>query len=184
MKAKGSLDLLGPSTQGAINALLAGAIRRGWSRATPTVRRCRITPSRSRVRSLDLDELVTRVALASRLTHNTSVALASAAAVAGAGECRRRGSHLRGDDRHRLRRGGSGVTTRSLDRRCGRRGAIRWAIDLVRRTRRRRVSWTCCRFWSAPSLATWSRWAGGLSPWRAPSSDEPWLAVSVAASLA
>jgi len=85
MKAKGSLDLLGPSTKRAINALLAGGDpeevgRRGDTNGAAM----RITPVAIAVRSLDLDELVTRVALASRLTHNTSVALAGAAAVAGA----------------------------------------------------------------------------------------------------
>jgi len=49
MKAKGSLDLLGPSTKRAINALLAGGDpEEVGRRATPTVRRCASHRSRSR----------------------------------------------------------------------------------------------------------------------------------------
>ena len=77
--------MLGPSTKRAILALLAGGDpeevgRRGDTNGAAM----RITPVAIAVRSLDIDELVSRVAQASRLTHNTSVALAGAAAVAGA----------------------------------------------------------------------------------------------------
>jgi ADP-ribosylglycohydrolase len=85
MRARGSLDLLGPSTKRAIGALLAGAdISQAGRSGVTNGAAMRITPVGIAAPSADLDSLVERVVEASRATHNTGVALAGAAAVAAA----------------------------------------------------------------------------------------------------
>ena len=182
MKAKGSLDLLGPSTKRAINALMAGGDpeevgRRGDTNGAAM----RITPVAIAVRSLDLDELVTRVAQASRLTHNTSVALAGAAAVAGAVSAGVEGltfdvmidtaceAAVRGSRRgHWI--AGADVAVR-----------IRWAIDLVHGLDAEGVV-DLLPILVGTSLATWESVPAAFAVASA-FREEPWLACRVAASL-
>jgi len=85
MRGRGSADLLGPSTSRAIGALLAGADidQAGRSGATNGAA-MRITPVGIATPCSNLEFLVGRVADASRVTHNTGLALAGAAAVAAA----------------------------------------------------------------------------------------------------
>jgi ADP-ribosylglycohydrolase len=85
MRARGSLDLLGPSTRQALAALAAGATadqagRHGVTNGAAM----RIAPVGIATSSRDPRLLEHRVIAASRLTHNTGVALAGAAAVAAA----------------------------------------------------------------------------------------------------
>jgi ADP-ribosylglycohydrolase len=88
MAARGSLDLLGPSTKRAVAAVLAGAPpeEAGTSGDTNGAA-MRIAPV-GIATSLDLPDslstLVDRVVAASRVTHNTGLALSGAAAVAAA----------------------------------------------------------------------------------------------------
>ena len=83
MRARGSLDLLGPSTRQALAALAAGADVAEAGRAGLTNGAAmRITPVGIATASGDPGLLEDRVVAASRLTHNTGVALAGAAAVA------------------------------------------------------------------------------------------------------
>ena len=83
MRARGSLDLLGPSTRQALAALAAGADVTEAGRAGLTNGAAmRITPVGIATASRDPGLLEDRVVAASRLTHNTGVALAGAAAVA------------------------------------------------------------------------------------------------------
>ena len=85
MRARGSLDLLGPSTRQALGALAAGAEhRRGGQAGTTNGAAMRITPVGVATPSADPGLLVDRVVAASRVTHNTGIALAGAAAVAAA----------------------------------------------------------------------------------------------------
>jgi ADP-ribosylglycohydrolase len=85
MRARGSLDLLGPSTKRAITALLAGAdIDQAGRFGVTNGAAMRITPVGIATPSASLDGLIDRVVAASRATHNTGVALAGAAAVAAA----------------------------------------------------------------------------------------------------
>ncbi len=85
MRARGSLDLLGPSTKRAIGALLAGVdVDQAGRSGVTNGAAMRITPVAIAAPSADLDGLVDRVVEASRATHNTGVALAGAAAVAAA----------------------------------------------------------------------------------------------------
>jgi ADP-ribosylglycohydrolase len=85
MTARGSLDLLGPSTRRAIDAVLAGVPPEEAGRSGDTNGAAmRIAPVGLMVRADDLTALVDAVQQASLVTHNTSVALAGAAAVAAA----------------------------------------------------------------------------------------------------
>ncbi len=82
-RARGSLDLLGPSTAAAITALQAGTPPQESGRnGTTNGAAMRICPVGIAVDSSDLARLVDRVVGASLATHHTSVALAGAAAVA------------------------------------------------------------------------------------------------------
>ncbi len=85
MRARGSLDLLGPSTRRAIDALRAGGDLGTVGRSgTTNGAAMRIAPVGIAWVADDLDALVEAVVEASRLTHDTSLALAAAAAVAAA----------------------------------------------------------------------------------------------------
>src|SRR5579863_9383717 len=85
MTARGSLDLLGPSTRRAIDAVLAGIPPEEAGRFGDTNGAAmRIAPVGLMVSADDLTALVDAVQRASLVTHNTSVALAGAAAVAAA----------------------------------------------------------------------------------------------------
>ena len=86
MAERGSLDLLGPSTKRAVTAVLAGTPpeEAGASGATNGAA-MRIAPVGIAVPlDLGLSTLVDHVEAASRVTHNTGIALAGAAAVAAA----------------------------------------------------------------------------------------------------
>ncbi|SNT45082.1 ADP-ribosylglycohydrolase family protein [Rhodococcoides kyotonense] len=86
MKARGSLDLLGPSTKQAVERILAGTDPNEAGRfGTTNGAAMRVTPAAIAV-SLDggVGAFVDAVYLSSFVTHNTSLGIASAAAVAGA----------------------------------------------------------------------------------------------------
>ena len=85
MAARGSLDLLGPSTRRAIDAVLAGTPpEQAGATGDTNGAAMRIAPVGVAVAADDLTALVDAVHQASLVTHNTSVALAGAAAVAAA----------------------------------------------------------------------------------------------------
>ncbi len=85
MRARGSLDLLGPSTKSAVAAILAGApVSEAGRHGTTNGAAMRVAPIGIAVESGDLSTLVDRVVEASAVTHNTGIALAGASAVAAA----------------------------------------------------------------------------------------------------
>ncbi len=85
MRARGSLDLLGPSTGQALAALAAGAdVTETGRHGVTNGAAMRVAPVGIATSSRDPRLLEDRVVAASRLTHNTGVALAGAAAVAAA----------------------------------------------------------------------------------------------------
>jgi ADP-ribosylglycohydrolase len=95
MRARGSLDLLGPSTKRALSAVAAGAgLDEAGRSGTTNGAAMRITPVGIATGCGELDLLVDRVVAASRLTHNTGVALAGAAAIAAAVSARLDGATL------------------------------------------------------------------------------------------
>ena len=107
MRARGSLDLLGPSTKRAISALLAGAdIEQAGRFGATNGAAMRITPVGIATPSATSTCLVDRVVAASRATHNTGVALAGAAAVAAAVSAGIDGAGLAEAIEPRRRRGG------------------------------------------------------------------------------
>jgi ADP-ribosylglycohydrolase len=85
MAARGSLDLLGPSTRRAVAAVLAGtAPEEAGTSGDTNGAAMRIAPVGITMAADNLPTLVDAVHEASLVTHNTSVALAGAAAVAAA----------------------------------------------------------------------------------------------------
>ena len=85
MAGRGSLDLLGPSTRRAVDAVLAGTPpEKAGLHGDTNGAAMRVTPVGIKVAPDDPRALVEAVQEASLVTHNTSVALAGAAAVAAA----------------------------------------------------------------------------------------------------
>ncbi|WP_420369919.1 ADP-ribosylglycohydrolase family protein [Curtobacterium sp. L1-20] len=85
MQAKGSLDLLGPSTKTAVQRILDGVpASEAGSTGTTNGAAMRIAPVGIAVPSGDLVRLVDAVQDASRVTHDTGLGIAGAAAVAAA----------------------------------------------------------------------------------------------------
>ncbi|MER9328217.1 ADP-ribosylglycohydrolase family protein [Mesorhizobium sp. M0488] len=85
VKARGSYDLLGPSTKRAIDAINNGVSAEEAGRSGDTNGAAmRIAPVGIMLPPEPLDALVAKVAETCRATHNTSIAIASAAAVAAA----------------------------------------------------------------------------------------------------
>ncbi|WP_241992747.1 ADP-ribosylglycohydrolase family protein [Cryobacterium lactosi] len=85
MRAKGSLDLLGPSTRGALARILAGESTAESGRFGVTNGAAmRVAPVGVMMPADDLPALVDRVVESALATHNTGVAIAGAAAVAAA----------------------------------------------------------------------------------------------------
>ena len=85
MEAAGSADLLGPSTRHALALVSAGAsIERSGRGGTTNGAAMRIAPVGIAFSAAPLERLVTAVAQAGYVTHNTTIANAGAAAVAAA----------------------------------------------------------------------------------------------------
>ena len=85
MRRRGSRDLLGPSTSRAIAELLSGSdVREAGRHGTTNGAAMRITPIGISTPVSNLTALVDRVEAVSRISHNTGVALAGAAAIAAA----------------------------------------------------------------------------------------------------
>ncbi|MER8385441.1 ADP-ribosylglycohydrolase family protein [Mesorhizobium sp. M1428] len=85
VKARGSYDLLGPSTKRAIDAIKSGVAPEEAGRGGDTNGAAmRIAPVGIMMPPEPLEALVAKVAETCRATHNTSIAIASAAAVAAA----------------------------------------------------------------------------------------------------
>src|SRR5205814_3130986 len=81
MRIRGSLGLLGPSTKKALNEILTGtSIDDAGRSGTTNGAAMRVAPVGVATPPHDLGLLVDRVVAASRVTHNTGLALAGAAA--------------------------------------------------------------------------------------------------------
>ncbi|HLQ57551.1 MAG TPA: ADP-ribosylglycohydrolase family protein [Streptosporangiaceae bacterium] len=189
MRARGSLDLLGPSTRAAIGALLGGAnIDQAGRSGVTNGAAMRIAPVGVAAPAADLDGLVDRVVEASRATHNTSVALAGAAAVAAAVSAGIDGAAV--PDASRL-----GVAAAQRAVRRGRWVAaadvaarITWATGLATELARRPGELDACAVIDTvytlvgTSLATQESVPAAFAVLAA-SPDDPWLACRIAASL-
>lgn len=135
MEARGSLDLLGPSTKAAIAAIQAGAAPDDdpGARGTTNGAAMRIAPVGIAFSAAG-GALLPAVVEASRLTHNTGLGLSAAAAVAAAvstalddpGRSVDDGAQAAADAAARLEDAGNWVAGGSVSAR------IRWATELVR----------------------------------------------------
>jgi ADP-ribosylglycohydrolase len=85
MRARGSLDLLGPSTKRAVDAVVDGeSVNESGRYGTTNGAAMRVTPIGIAVSTTDLAALVDRVVESCLVSHNTGVAIAGASAVAAA----------------------------------------------------------------------------------------------------
>jgi len=182
MRARGSHDLLGPSSRRALAALSAGAgVGEAGRHGVTNGAAMRVTPVGIATPACDLPLLVDRVVGASRLTHNTGIALAGAAAVAAAVSAGIDGSPL--PDAIALAvsaaasAAGRGHWAAGAD--VGSR--IAWAAGLVTGLDLDRVSDTVYRL-VGTSLAVQESVPAAFAVAAAVPGD-PWLACRVAASL-
>lgn len=133
VKARGSYDLLGPSTKRAIDAINAGAPPEEAGRNGDTNGAAmRIAPVGIMMPLEPLDALVAKAAETCRATHNTSIAIAAASSVAAAISCGIAGGGLREAMDRAVEAARLGV--REGDRITGPDIAARigWASELVR----------------------------------------------------
>lgn len=180
MRARGSLSLLGPSTKRALAALAAGASPGDAGRSGVTNGAAmRVTPVG--IATADPALLVDRVVAASRLTHNTGVALAGAAAVAAAVSAGIGGDPLPAA----IVRAVSAATDAAARGRwvAGADVAARitWATGLVAGLGRDEVMDTVYRL-VGTGLAVQESVPAAFAV-AAASPDDPWLACRIAASL-
>ena len=133
VKARGSYDLLGPSTKRAIDAINDGVPPEEAGRDGDTNGAAmRIAPVGIMMPPEPLEALVAKVAETCRATHNTSIAIASAAAVAAAVSHGIAGCDWREASRRAVDAGAARRETRALDRRPRCRGPHRLGLELVR----------------------------------------------------
>ena len=182
MRARGSLDLLGPSTRQALAALAAGADVAEAGRAGLTNGAAmRITPVGIATASGDPGLLEDRVVAASRLTHNTGVALAGAAAVAMAVSAGIDGDPLPVAIGRAVAAAASAAGRGHWAAGADVAARINWATGLVAGLPQSQVIGTVSRL-VGTSLATQESVPAAFAVAAAVSGD-PWLACRTAASL-
>jgi ADP-ribosylglycohydrolase len=182
MRARGSLDLLGPSTRQALAALAAGAdVTEAGRHGVTNGAAMRVAPVGIATSSREPRLLEERVVAASRLTHNTGVALAGAAAVAAAVS-----AGIDGDPLPVAISRGVAAAASAAHRGHWIAGAdvaarITWATGLVAGLPQRQVLDTVYRL-VGTSLATQESVPAAFAVAAAVPGD-PWLACRLAASL-
>ena len=182
MRARGSLDLLGPSTRQALAALAAGtdaaeAGRHGVTNGAAM----RVAPVGIATSSRDPRLLEDRVVAASRLTHNTGVALAGAAAVAAAVSAGIDGEPLPATIGRAVAAAASAARRGHWAAGADVAARINWATGLVAGLPQSQVIGTVSRL-VGTSLATQESVPAAFAVAAAVSGD-PWLACRTAASL-
>jgi len=182
MRARGSLDLLGPSTRQALAALAAGADadeagRHGVTNGAAM----RVTPVGIATASRDLRLLEDRVVAASRLTHNTGVALAGAAGVAAAVSAGIDGDPLPAAIGRAVAAAASAASRGHWTAGADVAARITWATGLVAGLPQHQVLDTVYRL-VGTSLATQESVPAAFAVAAAVPGD-PWLACRLAASL-
>jgi len=182
MRARGSLDLLGPSTRQALAALAAGvdaaeAGRHGVTNGAAM----RVAPVGVATPSRDPRLLEDRVVVASRLTHNTGLALAGAAAVAAAVSAGIDGDPLPVAIGRAVAAAASAAGRGHWTAGADVAARIEWATGLVAGLPGRQVLDTVYRL-VGTSLATQESVPAAFAV-AAAVPDDPWLACRLAASL-
>jgi ADP-ribosylglycohydrolase len=182
MRARGSLSLLGPSTKRALSAISAGAgIEDAGRSGTTNGAAMRITPVGVATPSADPDLLVERVVAASRVTHNTGVALAGAAAVAAAVSAGIDGATVPDAVRFAAARAASAAQRGHWAAGADVGSRITWAAGLVAGLGLAEAMDVVYRL-VGTSLATQESVPAAFAV-AAVSPDDPWLACRIAASL-
>lgn len=182
MRARGSLDLLGPSTTSAVAAVLAGVpVEEAGRNGTTNGAAMRIAPVGIAVGCTDLDALVDRVVEASFVTHHTGIAISGAAAVAAAVSAGIDGADVRSTFPVAVAAAALGaargrwVAGAQVSRR------IEWAVDLVDPTRPEQSLRDVAEL-VGTSLATQESVPAAFAV-LAMFPDDPWRACLTAASL-
>ena len=182
MRARGSLDLLGPSTRQALAALAAGTdIAEAGRRGVTNGAAMRMAPVGIATSARDPRLLEDRVVAASRLTHNTGVALAGAAAVAAAVSAGIDGEPLPAAIRRAVAAGASAAGRGHWAAGADVAARITWATGLVAGLPQNQVIGTVYRL-VGTSLATQESVPAAFAVAAAVPGD-PWLACRLAASL-
>ena len=182
MRARGSLDLLGPSTRQALAALGAGAgVAEAGRRGVTNGAAMRVAPVGIATSSRDPRLLEDRVVAASRLTHNTGVALAGAAAVAAAVSAGIDGDPLPAAINRAAAAAASAASRGHWTAGADVAARITWATGLVTGLSQGRVVDTVYRL-VGTSLATQESVPAAFAV-AAASPGDPWLACRLAASL-
>ena len=133
VKARGSYDLLGPSTKRAIDAINNGVPAEEAGRGGDTNGAAmRIAPVGIMMPLEPLDALVAKLAETCRATHNTSFAIASAAAVAAAVSCGAAGGDWRAASDQAVLAAQRGAALGHWTTGGDIAARIAWARDLVR----------------------------------------------------
>ena len=182
MRARGTLDLLGPSTRQALGALGAGVgVAEAGRRGVTNGAAMRVAPVGIATSSLDPRLLEDRVVAASRLTHNTGVALAGAAAVAAAVSAGIDGDPLHVAISRAVAAAASAASRGHWAAAADVAARITWATGLVTGLSQGQVLDTVYRL-VGTSLATQESVPAAFAV-AAASPGDPWLACRLAASL-
>jgi ADP-ribosylglycohydrolase len=182
MAARGSLDLLGPSTKRALDAVANGtppaeAGKHGDTNGAAM----RITPVGVVAAADNLPGLVDRVQQASLATHNTSVALAGAAAVAAAVSAGIDGADVTAATETAIAAAELGALRGHWTAGADVAARIRWAVDLVAGAEPQRAAEVIYTL-VGTSLATQESVSAAFAVLSAVPGD-PWQACLLAASL-
>ena len=181
MRARGSLDLLGPSSRRALDALASGAaVDEAGRYGVTNGAAMRVTPVGVATPSGDPRRLEDRVVAASRVTHNTGVALAGAAAVAAAVSAGIDGIPLPGVIEFAVAAAASAARRGHWVAGADVAARIAWATDLAAGQSDRVID-TVYRL-VGTSLATQESVPAAFAV-AAAAPDDPWLACRIAASL-
>jgi ADP-ribosylglycohydrolase len=182
MRARGSLDLLGPSSRRALAALAAGAgVDEAGRYGVTNGAAMRVTPVGVATPSDDPGLLEDRVVAASRVTHNTGIALAGAAAVAAAVSAGIDGIPLSGAIQIAVAAAASAARRGHWVAGADVASRIDWATDLAAGLAPDQVIDTVYRL-VGTSLATQESVPAAFAV-AAAAPDDPWLACRIAASL-
>ncbi|MCQ8191226.1 ADP-ribosylglycohydrolase family protein [Streptomyces rugosispiralis] len=182
MKAKGSFDLLGPSTKAALEAVSRGVPpeEAGKSGATNGAA-MRITPVGVAFPGTPLEPFLDRVAEACQVTHDTSIGIASAAAVAAAVSRGIDGGDLEDAFGAAIAAAAAGAERGHWVAGADIAARIRWAVDLVRGLPERQALDRVCDL-VGTSVASQESVPAAFAV-LALAEGEPWRACLLAANL-
>ncbi|NEW70118.1 ADP-ribosylglycohydrolase family protein [Streptomyces rhizosphaericus] len=182
MKAKGSFDLLGPSTKAALEAVSAGVPPEEAGKAGATNGAAmRITPVGVAFPDTPLEPFLDRVAEACQVTHDTTIGIASAAAVAAAVSRGIGGGNLEDAFGAAIAAAAAGAERGNWVAGADIAARIGWAVDLVRGLPERQALDRVCDL-VGTSVASQESVPAAFAV-LALAEGEPWRACLLAANL-